>query len=82
MKLTDELLCRDLGRSLIEYFKIMEIDYNQIVQTNALTALGEIKEIILDDTLDDFTMVEKILDVFTNNSIDTGGCHDILQGQH
>ena len=76
MTLTDELLCRDIGRSVLEYYKIMEIDYNQIVQTNALNALGEIKEIILNVMLDDFMKVDKIVDVFIKYAIDKGSCHD------
>jgi len=76
MDIIDELLCQDIGRSLIEYFKIIEIDYDKIVQTKALNALEEIKRIIRNNMLDDFMKIDEIVNVFIKYNIDTGGCHD------
>lgn len=76
MELINELLCKDIGRSLIEYFNVIEIDCNKIVQTNALKALEEIKRMIHNDKLDDFMMIDEIAGVFMRYNIDTGGCHD------
>ena len=76
MDLRDELVCQDIGRALIEYFKVVKIDYEKIVQTKALNALEEIKKIIHNDTRDDFMIVDKIVDVFIKYNIDIGGCHD------
>ena len=78
MDLRDELVCQDIGRHLIEYFKVIKIDYDKIVQTNALNALEEIKRIIHNDTPDDFMMVDKIVDVFIKYNIDSGGCVSYL----
>lgn len=73
MELINELLYVDIGRSTIERYKI---DYNSIVQTKALNALGEIKTIIHNGQLDDFMKVDGIVEIFIKYNIDTGGCHD------
>ena len=70
------MLCRDIGRAIIEHFETVDIDYNKIVQTNALDTLQGIKEIICNETLDDFMKIDEIVNVFIKYNIDSGGCHD------
>ena len=76
MDIINELLCQEVGRRMIESFKAVEIDYDKIVQTKALTVLEKIKRIIRNDRLDDFMKVDEIVNVFSQYNIDTGGCHD------
>ena len=76
MELINELLCQEIGRSVIEHFKVIEIDHNKIVRTNALNALEEVKEIIRNNEFDDFMIVDKIVSVFNKYNIDVGSCHD------
>ena len=76
MELVDELLCQDISRMMIEHFKACDTNYNDIVQTNALSALQKIKDIIHNDQLDDFMMVDEIINVFIKYGIDIGGHHD------
>ena len=79
MRLEAELLCQDIGRFVVEHVLAADIDYNKIVQTNALKALREIKTVVHSDgTMDDFMMVDKIADIFAKYNIDTRGCHDFL----
>ena len=49
---------------------------NSIVEATATKALTEIQEIISDDRLDDFLVVEKIIQVFEKYKLDCGGRHD------
>ena len=47
-------------------------DFNTI----ALEILNEIQKVLLDDTLSDFDIVEKIVYIFEEYELDCGGCHD------
>lgn len=53
-----------------------EIDADKIVDTTAIKALSEIQEIIHNEKMSDFEIVDEIVDVFAKYKIDFGGCHD------
>ena len=76
MELEKELICRDLGRYILELFEKTELIFPEIAQTNALNALGEIKDVINNKTLDEFMMMHRIVGVFERYGIDAGGCGD------
>ena len=53
-----------------------ELDATKIVNTKATTMISEIQKVLENDELDDFYMIEEIVDIFHKNNISTGGCHN------
>ena len=76
MDIKKELIAQNIGLKIIDNVLNEKIDYDEIVQTNSLNALEEIKMIIQNHELNDFMKIEKIVDVFIKHNIDVNGCHD------
>lgn len=76
MKIKVELLknfiCDMITGSILDFV----IDADEIVNTAAINALNEIKEVIKNDDLDDFEVVEAIVRIFEKYNISAGGRHD------
>ena len=53
-----------------------DIDADEIANSKAIEILEEIQQILKNDSLDDFEMIDEIVCVFYKNNIDAGGCHD------
>ena len=53
-----------------------DIDADKIANSKAIEMLEEIQQILKNDSLDDFEMIDEIVCVFYKNNIDAGGCHD------
>ena len=79
MELIKELYSFYLRRALSEIDLIEVDDLERIVESESYKALKKIKEIIRDDDLDDaecFDRIEKIVCLFDEMGIDSGGRHD------
>ncbi len=53
-----------------------DIDEEKIADTRALKVLSEIQDILKNDSLTDFEMVDSIVSVFAAYNLDFGACHD------
>ena len=53
-----------------------EIDADKITDTTAIKMLAEIQDILKNYSYSDFEIVEEIVNVFEENKIDFGNCHD------
>lgn len=53
-----------------------ELDANKIADTKATKMISEIQKVLENDKLDDFYMIDEIVNIFHKNNISTGGCHD------
>ncbi len=71
-----ELLSGAICDAVRENLYTLHIDADQIVDSKAAKVLGEIKEVIHNQNLDDFEMVDEIVNIFCKYNIDIGGCHD------
>ena len=71
-----ELLSGFICDTIRENIDTLDIDANQIVDSKATKILGEIKNVIHNENLDDFEMVDEIVSIFCKYDIDIGGCHD------
>jgi len=76
MNLIIELASGPYLQKVAEKLIEMEIDINEVVQTTAVKALGEIKEVIADETMNEIDKVECIVSIFEKYNIDTNGCCD------
>ncbi len=71
-----ELLSGAICDTIRENMDTLHIDADQIVDSKAIKILGEIKEVLHNESLDDFEMVDEIVSIFCKYDIDIGGCHD------
>lgn len=80
MELYKELLLRALENGKISIqFTGAQVNLNEIIESKCYQILNKIKQIILDDTLDDkecFEQIEKIVCLFEKNGISSGFRHD------
>ena len=76
MDLKLELLADSLADTISQHFNVCNINPRKLIDTKATKILLEIKDVICDDTLDDFYAIDKIVDIFTKHKIDIGGRHD------
>lgn len=76
MRICKELLYQELGRFLITNFDQFKFDYQQVVVSKSVQALNQIREVLQDDTLDDFYKIEAIVQIFEEYGIRTASCHD------
>ena len=76
MEFISQLLAQAIQNTKLS-FCIENLDLlAQMLQHTCLIALDEIRAIILDETLDDFTCVEKIICIFERIGSDGGDRHD------
>ena len=75
-KLSFELLADDIAGLIKMRLRDIELDAEPIIESKSLSALAEIQQVIQNDTLSDFEMVEEIVCIFEKYNIDAGGCHD------
>ena len=71
-----ELLSNHICDAIRENLDTLDIDPQKIADTKATKILGEIKEVICNDELDDFMAIDKIVDIFSKYKIDSGCRHD------
>lgn len=71
-----ELLSNCICDAICENFDTLNINQKELIDTKATKILGEIKEVICNDELDDFMAIDKIVDIFSAHNIDVGGRHD------
>lgn len=76
MELRLELLKGEIADIVNRNIDKLEIDVNEIAQSTAVRALNDIKAVINNTELDDFMMVDEIVEIFYKYGIETGGTHD------
>jgi len=76
MELLRELVYPEVGKMVFEHLEAISIDFETIATKKSIQALDEIKKVIHNETLNDFEIVDKIVEIFIKYNIDIGGCHD------
>ena len=71
-----EILSKEISDIIINNIEKLNIDADKILDTKSTEILRKIKEIISDDSLSDFEIVENIVVLFEENNIYCEGCHD------
>ena len=64
-----ELLSEWVCEAVRDNFTTLNINPRKIIDTKATKILGEIKEVICNDELDDFMAIDKIVDIFQNTKL-------------
>ena len=76
MNIKLELLKNCISDFVNSHIEDFEINADEIADTTAINILTEIQNIIKNDNLTDFEIVEEIICIFEKYNIDSGGCHD------
>ena len=77
MKVTEELLCQDIGRNVLNMLELNKSEFIKNVDTKAEEVLEKIKAVLYKhEELSDFEIVDEIVEIFIKYNIDIGGCHD------
>lgn len=71
-----ELIRNEIAELLYSNIERLEIDINEIAQTAAVSALGEIRAVLENDEYSDFETVDEIVAIFNKYGLSSGGCHD------
>ncbi|MCC8169850.1 MAG: hypothetical protein LIO59_05745, partial [Oscillospiraceae bacterium] len=77
MEVSKEIICRDIGRMALNMLAESESEIIKTSETRATEILEEIKAVLYKHKeLSDFEIVDRIVDIFIDNGMDIGGCHD------
>ncbi len=71
-----ELISEDIAELVCRKIDCLNIDVNLIAQSKAIEILNNIQQILKNDTLSDFEMIEEIVTIFENHNLSCGNCHD------
>ncbi len=76
MTVKTDLIKKHISDYINNNIKDFGIDEDDIINTVAINILIKIQNIVRDSEISDFEKIEKIVCLFEQNMIDTGGCHD------
>ena len=76
MNIKTEIIKSYISDMICNSISDFDIDADKIANSKAIEMLEEIQQILKNDSLDDFEMIDEIVCVFYKNNIDAGGCHD------
>lgn len=76
MNIKIELLREYVAETVTNQIEEICFDASEIADTTATKILCEVQEVLKNDTLSDFEIVEEIVCIFEKYKIDFGACHD------
>ena len=60
---------------MLQWLETARLDYAALARQQAVRILAEIQAVIQDEVIDDYTRVDRIVDIFLRYEIDSGTCH-------
>ena len=76
MKIKSELIREYVADMICRNIPDLEIDEDSVADSVATLALAEIQEVLHQYELDDFEIVDEIVQIFYKYNLDAGACHD------
>ncbi|MBE7023637.1 MAG: hypothetical protein IJ285_05660 [Clostridia bacterium] len=76
MKIKTELIKGYVADAICNQLTDFEIDENAVADSRATLILDAVREILCQDELTDFEMIDEIVSLFGRCNIDCGSCHD------
>lgn len=80
MDIKTDLLSSVIGEAVKRYISSWDPDTEMLVKqmpdTAAISALGEIQEVLGKNELEDFEKIDEIVEIFIKYNLDIKGCHD------
>lgn len=71
-----DLIKNEIAKCIIDNIGLLDIDVDKVINTKAINILSEIKQVIINDEISDFDVVEEIVRIFEKNNISAGSRHD------
>lgn len=75
MNIKNEMFASVMVEAIKAKMDWSEIDFSAEIESKSADILSEIQK-VLNSVDDDFMIVDRIVDIFNENGIDTGACHD------
>lgn len=75
MQLAEELVTHAVGQQVLQWLETARLDYAALARQQVVRILAEIQAVIQDEVIDDYTRVDRIVDIFLRYEIDSGTCH-------
>ena len=76
MNIKTELIKSYIAETVCRNISDFEIDESKVADTVAVKVLSEIQQVLKNNELDDFKMIEEIVLIFEKYNLDAGSCHD------
>lgn len=77
MRVTEELLCQDIGRNILNMLDMCAENFVGAADSKAIEIIEKVQAVLFQhEELSDFEIVDKIVNIFGKYNINTGGCHD------
>lgn len=76
MNIKLDLIKNEIAKCIIDNVGLLDIDVDKAINTTAIKILSEIKQVIINDDISDFDVVEEIVRIFEKNNISAGSRHD------
>ncbi|MBQ2932527.1 MAG: hypothetical protein IJE62_06795 [Clostridia bacterium] len=76
MNIKTELIKSYIAEVVCSNISDFEIDESKVADTTAVKVLGEIQQVLKDNKLDDFEMIEEIVLIFEKYNLNAGSCHE------
>lgn len=64
MQLAEELVTHAVGQQVLQWLETARLDYAALARQQAVRILAEIQAVIQDEVIDDYTRVDRIVDIF------------------
>ena len=71
-----ELIQKSIAELVCNNLENLEINLNEIAQTNAICIISEIQEVLKDEKYSDFEAIDAIVNIFENYKLSFGNRHD------
>lgn len=76
MKIKTELIKDYIATVICGQITDFEIEEDKVADSRAILILDAVREILINDRLTDFEIVDEIVSLFNRCNIDCGACHD------
>ena len=76
LDMIDTLTAMEFGRRILDYMNESVAEIRASVNREVMIIIREVIDILCDSSTDDFTKVDKIVDVFNERGIYCRGCHE------
>lgn len=75
MDIKNEMFANVMVEAIKAKMEWAEIDFSGEIESKSADILSQIQNVLHNET-DDFMIVDKIVDIFAENGLDSGTCHD------
>ncbi len=75
MNIKNEMFATVMVEAIKAKMDWSEIDFSAEIESKSADILSEIQNVLMSEETD-FVIVDKIVDIFIKNGLDTGACHD------